>query len=121
MEILKIWRRKLNGEQKAILGDFHIKRELNLNNFKECVVSQIGETLYWEFFAEYSRKWWGIDPENLSSYIAPKNLKIGEEKSYVHIGTNFERPIEEIYPIRGEMFETVKKLESEIVQLGVQS
>jgi UDP-galactopyranose mutase len=50
-------------------------KKLSMNNFKECIISQIGETLYWEFFGEYSKKWWGIEPEKLSSDIAPKTLQ----------------------------------------------
>jgi len=89
-------------------------RKLDLSNFENCIISQVGETLYWEFFGEYSKKWWGLDPKNLSSDIAPKNLKIGGKKSYAHITTNFEKPTEEIYPIHGGIFEIVKKLESEV-------
>jgi protoporphyrinogen oxidase len=93
-------------------------KKLNTNNFKECIISQIGETLYWEFFGEYSKKWWGIEPEKLSSDIAPKNLTIGNEKSYAHITTNFEKPTEEIYPTRGGIFQIAKKLEEGIKANG---
>lgn len=93
-------------------------RVLDLSNFESCVISQIGETLYWEFFGEYSKKWWGIDPKNLSSDIAPKNLKIGEKESYVHITTNFEKPLEEIYPTKGGIFEIIKKIEERVEALG---
>jgi len=93
-------------------------KKLSMNNFKECIISQIGETLYWEFFGEYSKKWWGIEPEKLSSDIAPKNLTIGNEKSYAHITTNFEKPTEEIYPTRGGIFQIAKKLEEGIKANG---
>ncbi|MCR6623606.1 MAG: FAD-dependent oxidoreductase [archaeon YNP-LCB-024-027] len=93
-------------------------RVLSLDNFESCIVSQVGETLYWEFFGEYSRKWWGVDPKNLSSDIAPKNLVIGGEKSYGHITTNFERPSEEIYPRRGGIFEIVRRLKEKVEALG---
>jgi protoporphyrinogen oxidase len=88
------------------------------NNFKDCIVSQIGETLYWEFFGEYSEKWWGINPESLSSDIAPKNLTVGKEKSYAHITTNFKKPSEEIYPINGGIFEIVRRLKERVRTLG---
>ena len=93
-------------------------KKISLNNFKDCIVSQIGETLYWEFFGEYSKKWWGIDPENLSSDIAPKNLTVGKDKSYAHITTNFEKPSEEIYPIKGGIFEIVRRLKEKVEALG---
>jgi len=93
-------------------------KEISLNNFKDCIVSQIGETLYWEFFGEYSKKWWGIDPENLSSDISPKNLTVGKDKSYAHITTNFEKPSEEIYPIKGGIFEIVRRLKEKVEAFG---
>lgn len=102
-----------------------VKRELaNLNgkmdpsNFENCIVSQIGETAYWEFFGEYSKKWWGVDPKNLSSNLAPKNLKIYKEKSYGHISTNFERLLEEIYPTVGGTFEIAKRLKDKVENFG---
>jgi protoporphyrinogen oxidase len=91
---------------------------LDLENFETCIISQIGETLYWEFFGEYSKKWWGVEPKKLSSDIAPKNLMIGCEKSYAHITTNFERPSEEIYPTRGGIFEIAKRLKERLEVLG---
>jgi protoporphyrinogen oxidase len=91
---------------------------LSLDSFESCIVSQVGETLYWEFFGEYSRKWWGIDPKNLSSDIAPKNLVIGGEKSYGHITTSFERVSEEIYPTRGGIFEIVRRLKEKVKVFG---
>ncbi|MGC9203308.1 MAG: FAD-dependent oxidoreductase [Thermoproteota archaeon] len=93
-------------------------KNLELSNFKECVASQVGETLYLEFFGEYSKKWWGIEPENLSSDIAPKNLTISKEKSYAHISTNFEKPSEEIYPTKGGIFEIIRKLREKVEDLG---
>jgi len=93
-------------------------RILNLDNFETCIISQIGETLYWEFFGEYSKKWWGIDPKYLSSDIAPKNLTIGSEKFYTHITTNFKRPSEEIYPTKGGIFEIIRRMEERVKALG---
>jgi protoporphyrinogen oxidase len=93
-------------------------RKLCLTNFEECICSQVGETLYLEFFGEYTRKFWGIDPKNLSSDLAPKNLTISTEKSYAHITTDFERPSEEIYPTIGGIFKIVKGLEGKIRVAG---
>jgi protoporphyrinogen oxidase len=93
-------------------------RMLNLDNFENCIISQIGETLYWEFFGEYSKKWWGIDPKNLSSDIAPKKFMVGKEKSYAHITTNFEKPTEEIYPIKGGIFEIIRRIKERVEAFG---
>lgn len=96
----------------------NLKGRIKFTNFKDCIVSQVGETLYWEFFGEFSRKWWGKDPKILSSYLAPKNLKITKEKSYGHVTTNYQPIAEEIYPIRYGIFEIIKKLKEKIEILG---
>jgi len=93
-------------------------RRLCLTNFEECIHSQVGETLYLEIFGEYTQKFWGVDPKNLSSDLAPKNLTISEEKSYAHITTDFEKPSEEIYPTTGGIFKIVKELEDKIHAAG---
>jgi protoporphyrinogen oxidase len=98
----------------------NLEKELNLDNFKDCIISQVGETLYWEFFGEYSKKWWGLDPASLSADLAPKNLKIRKVKSYGHISTNFDRLSYEIYPLKGGIFEICKALESRVKSLGGQ-
>jgi protoporphyrinogen oxidase len=96
----------------------NLPAEIDLSNFKNCIASQIGETLYWQFFGEYSRKWWGVDPKNLSSDLAPKNLAINRSKSYGHITTDFERLSDEIYPTTGGIFEIAKALERSVKSLG---
>jgi len=101
-------------KEKAMRETRNSSRRGNLSNFENCIVSQIGETLYWEFFGEYSKKWWGIDPKNLSSDLAPRNLKIGKEKSYAHITTYFEKPSEEIYPTKGGISKIVERLKEKI-------
>jgi protoporphyrinogen oxidase len=95
-----------------------LNRNLSLNNFEECIISQIGQTLYEEFFKEYTEKWWGVPPKQLSADIAPKNLAIGRDKFYAHITTNFERALEEIYPLRGGIFEIARMLKNEVEKLG---
>jgi protoporphyrinogen oxidase len=87
-------------------------------NFEECIRSQVGETLYWEFFGEYTKKFWGMDPKSLSSDLAPKNLEISAEKSYAHLTIGFEKPTEEIYPSKGGIFRIVKELENKILATG---
>lgn len=93
-------------------------KKIDLSNFENCIISQIGETLYWEFFGEYSKKWWGMDPKNLSSDLAPKNLKINKKKSYGHISTNFESLSGGIYPTKFGIFEIARKLEKKVRNLG---
>ena len=96
----------------------NLKGNLSLNNFEDCIISQIGQTLYDEFFREYSEKWWGVQPKQLSADIAPKNLTIGRDKFYAHITTNFERALEEIYPLRGGIFEIARSLKNEVEKFG---
>lgn len=103
---------------REIKGLNNARKNPDLSDFKTCIISQIGETLYWEFFGEYSRKWWGIDPEKLSSDLAPKNIRFNKEKSYGHITTNFEKPKEEIYPIEGGIFKIIEGLTSGIMKFS---
>jgi UDP-galactopyranose mutase len=39
-------------------------------NFRDAVVSRVGETLYGLFFANYTRKQWGRDPETILPEVA---------------------------------------------------
>jgi N,N'-diacetyllegionaminate synthase len=111
--------REIRGRAKRELKEIeNVNKKLDLSNFKSCIISQVGETLYSEFFGEYSKKWWGIDPENLSSDIAPKNLEISKEKYYAHISTNFEISSEEIYPIKGGIYEITRRLKEKIKKFG---
>lgn len=71
------------------------------DNFEETIKSQIGETLYQEFFGQYSAKWWGVNPRRLSASLAPKNLRIGNSASYAHISTDFSTPRKELHPETG--------------------
>lgn len=105
-------REKIRRENRDLV------KTIDLSNFKSCIISQIGETLYWEFFGQYSKKWWGIEPRKLSSDIAPKNLETGKEKSYGHITTNFEKCSEELYPVSGGIFKIVKSLANEVKKFG---
>jgi len=97
----------------------NLPSKIDLGNFENTIISQIGETLYYEFFGEYSRKWWGMDPKELSSDIAPKNLRIGtKEPSYAHITTKFRKISEEIYPSKDGIFGIIKALAHRIKVLG---
>jgi len=110
--------RILQEKTKMEIQQLKNNRKPDTSNFKNCIVSQIGETLYWEFFGEYSKKWWGIDPEKLSSDLAPKNLRIDKRKTYGHITTDFTKINNEIYPVKGGVFEIVRGLVNEINKLG---
>lgn len=43
-----------------------------INNYRDAVVSQVGQTLYDLFFSGYTRKQWGREPEELSASLASR-------------------------------------------------
>ena len=70
-------------------------------NFEDVLIKRIGKTLYWEFFGQYSAKWWGISPSRLSADLAPARLAVGQRASYAHLTTSFRVPNKEFYPESG--------------------
>jgi len=48
-------------------------------NFRDVIVSQVGEKLYEMFFKNYTKKQWGRDPEELSPEVA-KRIPIRENR-----------------------------------------
>ena len=44
----------------------------DIQNFRDAVVSQVGETLYDMFFNHYTRKQWGRDPQELMPELASR-------------------------------------------------
>ena len=68
------------------------------DNFKSVISSMVGNTLFKEFYGDYSSKWWGVKPESLSISLAPKTLKIDLESHYAHLTANFNVPKKEFYP-----------------------
>lgn len=48
-------------------------------NFRDVVVSQVGERLYEMFFKNYTRKQWGRDPEELDASVA-KRIPVRENR-----------------------------------------
>lgn len=91
-----------NVQERAITEIRGLRRDRDFdNNFEDVVESQVGETLCREFFSEYSKKWWGIEPKLLSAELAPSNLRIGDDSSYSHITTAFMEPKREFYPAGG--------------------
>ena len=68
---------------KLLLGAFFdtVKILLNLvkpddKNFKSWITSRFGKTLYSNFFGPYTKKLWGIEPENLSSHWAGQRISL---------------------------------------------
>ncbi|MCK9602778.1 MAG: N-acetylneuraminate synthase family protein [Candidatus Omnitrophica bacterium] len=45
-------------------------------NFKECLIAILGPTLQELFFEKYTKKLWGISPEDMSTNWAPKRIEI---------------------------------------------
>ena len=39
------------------------------DNFEEVAINTIGEELYWKFFYYYTKKQWGVEPEELPAFI----------------------------------------------------
>lgn len=46
------------------------------SSFKSWIVSRFGKTLYENFFAPYTKKLWGIEPENLSADWAGQRISL---------------------------------------------
>jgi UDP-galactopyranose mutase len=64
-------------EKEFILGELsRLPKKIDMLNFKTCVVSMIGETLYKKFIENYTFKFWGISPEELDAEWAPKKIEI---------------------------------------------
>ena len=89
---------KVQAELKSLTAP---PTDSEATNFQDFIVKRVGTTLYWEFFGEYSAKWWGISPKLLSIDIAPRGLVIGNDSSYAHVTTGFAVPKREFYPENG--------------------
>lgn len=104
------------GEDKKnkALEEYAEKRKMetrrNMESFEDCVKAQIGEILYEEYFQEYTEKFWGVSPKELSVDMAPRGLTIAEDTYYSHATMSYQRPRTEIYPIRGGIGEIAKRL-----------
>ena len=55
----------------------------NNSSFKSWIVSRFGETLYENFFGPYTKKLWGIEPENLSADWAGQRISLLDLKDVV--------------------------------------
>lgn len=55
----------------------------NNSSFKSWIVSRFGKTLYENFFGPYSKKLWGIEPENLSADWAGQRISLLDLKDVV--------------------------------------
>jgi UDP-galactopyranose mutase len=57
------------------ISSFYDKIKINLetiNNSKDSVISQVGEELYEKFFKNYTKKQWGIYPEELDKEVTSR-------------------------------------------------
>lgn len=88
------------------------------SNFEEIMINRIGYDLYWEFFGEYSEKWWGLKGSLLDPVLVPKTLYVGDGSTYSHYTVDGGY-IEEIYPKTGGFMAIVDALASRVRKQGV--
>lgn len=98
------------------------RRKSSAENFEEYLINIVGEELYWEFFGEYSQKWWGISPRHLDVSLAPTDVRIGDIPKYVHytIETPTSDSIMEVYPRSGGFQTLANHLSEQAEKFGVQ-
>ena len=65
---------------KKELSEINPENLKRARNFKECVVELVGPTLQEIFFENYTKKLWGIDPENMSANWAPKRIELRKKQ-----------------------------------------
>jgi len=54
-----------------------------VRNFRDAVVSQVGERLYQLFFENYTRKQWAIDPQEISAEVATRiPIRLDRDERY---------------------------------------
>ena len=87
------------------------------SSFGAYVDSRLGRALSWEFFGQYSRKWWGVDPRELHVQLAPRGVMVGERASYTTVATDFSKPTHEYYPEIGGFGAIVKDLRAQVLTL----
>ncbi|PSN81834.1 hypothetical protein B9Q01_09885 [Candidatus Marsarchaeota G1 archaeon OSP_D] len=88
------------------------------NNFEEIMINWIGYDLYWEFFGEYSEKWWGLKGKLLDPVLVPKALYIGDKPTYSHYTVN-SGYTEEIYPKDGGFMTIARALAQNVFKRNV--
>ena len=69
LDAIENFLKKLKKVKKE-LSEINPENLKRARNFKECVVELVGPTLQ-EIFENYTKKLWGIDPENMSANWAP--------------------------------------------------
>jgi len=109
---------KLKG--KYINFPFSKNSETNVagDSFEEILTRILGQELYYEFFGEYSEKWWGVPGNMLDPIIVPKNLNIGSKPRYTHL-TLPSSFLKEVYPKYGGFHFLPKKIAEKCQKLGV--
>ena len=101
------------------------EKSARAKNFKEYIVSQVGETLFEMFFNKYPNKIWGIETNDMTAEWAPKRIDIRQKSlpfyygQFSAVGKNgtgaiYERIKEKIISLGGKIFfgETINKIET---------
>ena len=94
-------------------------------NFKEYILSQVGETLFEMFFNKYPKKIWGIKTNEMTAEWAPKRIEIRQKSLPFYYGqfsavgkkgtgAIYERIKDKIISLGGKIFfnETINKIET---------
>lgn len=70
-----------NFKEEKLIADELKNRpgEIDQTNFETACISIFGKTLYGYFIENYTRKMWGIDPEQLTAEWAPKRLELRKD------------------------------------------
>jgi protoporphyrinogen oxidase len=111
-------------KRKRIQEEYQKTKRSNIDltsckSFEECIIAQIGETLYNEYFREYTEKWWGLPAKELSAKLAPHNLQIQEKAYYGHVSANYRQYTEEVYPASNGIGAIAQMLANKIKLMGV--
>jgi len=89
------------------------------HSFEQVIKSQVGNTLYREFFGDYAEKFWGLNSSKISGKIAPQNISVQEKGGWAHITQSFHKAKHEIYPVRGGSSSFVRGLTQKCKRLKI--
>lgn len=68
----KLYNRKFTSDELKEYFEKHRLKLDKINNSRDVVVSQVGEELYDLFFKNYTKKQWGVYPEELASEVTKR-------------------------------------------------
>ena len=101
------------------------EKSARAKNFKEYILSQVGQTLFDMFFNKYPKKIWGIETNEMTAEWAPKRIEIRQKNLPFYYGqfsavakygtgTVYERIKEKIISLGGKIFfgEIINKFET---------